>query len=65
MTALKQSSILTVSDAPDFVAQGGMIQFVIEGNRVRFQINLTAAQQAKLSLSSELLKLATSIRRTP
>jgi len=42
-----------------------MIQFVLEGNRVRFEINLAAAQRARLSLSSELLKVAVAVRRTP
>jgi hypothetical protein len=57
--------ILTVSDDPEFTRRGGMIQFVFEGNRVRFEINLAAAQRARLTLSSELVKLATSVRRSP
>jgi hypothetical protein len=57
--------VLTVSDIPDFVKHGGMIQFVLEGNRVRFEVNLAAAQRAGLNLSSELLKLATAVRRAP
>jgi hypothetical protein len=55
---------LTVSDLPQFAARGGMIQFVSQGNRVRFEVNLTAVEQAKLILSSELLKVATTVRRT-
>jgi hypothetical protein len=65
LAALRTSSILTVSDASDFTRLGGMIQFVLEGNKVRFEINLTAAQRASLSVSSELLKVATAIRRGP
>jgi hypothetical protein len=59
------SNVLTVSDSPGFTRQGGMIQFVLEDNRVRFEINLAAAQRAGLTLSSELLKVAVAIRRTP
>lgn len=55
--------VLTVSDMPNFAAQGGMIQFVTEGNRVRFAVNLTAAEKAGLTLSSELLKVATNVRK--
>jgi uncharacterized protein DUF4154 len=55
---------LTVSDLPQFAARGGMIQFVSQGNRIRFEVNLTAVEQANLILSSELLKVATAVRRT-
>jgi hypothetical protein len=54
---------LTVSDMPHFVDNGGMIQFVPEGKRVRFEVNLTAAEKSGLALSSELLKVATNVRR--
>jgi hypothetical protein len=50
---------------PQFVNRGGMIQFVREGKKVRFEVNLTAAQRAGLTLSSELLKVATAVRRNP
>jgi len=56
-------SILTVGDMPGFTQRGGMIQFVVEGNRVRFEINLAAAQHAGLNLGSDLLKVATTVRR--
>jgi hypothetical protein len=63
LAALDESSILTVSDMPAFSRRGGMIQFVLEGDKVRFEINLTKAETAKLTLSSELLKVATTVRR--
>jgi hypothetical protein len=46
-------------------ATGCIVQFVLEGNKVRFEINLAAAQRLGLKLSSELLKLAVAVRRTP
>jgi YfiR/HmsC-like len=60
---LDKKAVLTVSDMPQFVKRGGMIQFVLEGKRVRFEVNLTATQHAGLTLSSELLKVATAVRR--
>ncbi|MFZ0758742.1 MAG: YfiR family protein [Candidatus Sulfotelmatobacter sp.] len=63
--ALDKSAILTVSDIPQFSQRRGMIQFVLEENRIRFEVNLTAAQRAGLTLSSELLKVATVVRRNP
>jgi hypothetical protein len=65
ITDLGNANILTVSDDPQFTRRGGMIQFVFEDNRVRFEVNLAAAQRAKLALSSELIKLATAVRRAP
>jgi YfiR/HmsC-like len=60
---LDKKAVLTVSDAPQFVKRGGMIQFVLEGKKVRFEVNLTATQHAGLTLSSELLKVATAVRK--
>ena len=63
LVALDESGVLTVSDMPAFSRRGGMIQFVLEGDKVRFEINLAKAETAKLTVSSELLKVATSVRR--
>lgn len=64
LAALGQASVLTVSDMPDFSKRGGMIQFVMEGSRVRFEINRTSAESAGLVLPSELLKVAAAVRET-
>lgn len=61
--ALDNSSILTVGDSPQFLKRGGMIQFVLDGNRVRFEVNLPAAKNAGLNLSSELLRVAAAVRK--
>jgi hypothetical protein len=61
--ALNKRAVLTVSDMPEFSQRGGMIQFVLEGKRVRFEVNIAAVQQSGLTLSSELLKVATTVRR--
>ncbi len=61
--ALDKEAVLTVSDMPKFSQRGGMIQFVLEGKKVRFEVNLGAVQHAGLTLSSELLKVATTVRR--
>jgi len=53
--------ILTVSDIQGFADRSGMINFKIVKNYVRFEINLKAAQQAGLKISSQLLKLAIAI----
>ncbi|MGB7434607.1 MAG: YfiR family protein [Candidatus Acidiferrum sp.] len=63
MAALDKFSVLTVSDMPDFTGRGGMIQFLLLENKVRFEVNLAAAQKVGLVLSSQLLKVATDIRK--
>lgn len=64
LTTLGGASVLTVSDLPEFTQRGGMIQFLLVEDRVRFEVNLAAAERARLTLSSELLKVATNVRRT-
>jgi hypothetical protein len=58
LASLKDRKILTVGESRDFLAHGGMIRFVEEDGRVRFKINLEAVQEADLSVSSKLLRLA-------
>jgi len=62
VSTLGRSPVLTVSDISGFADHEGMIQFVMDSDRVRFQVNLAATQKAGLTLSSELLKVATAIK---
>lgn len=55
---LKGRSILTVGEADDFVANGGIINFKLKDARVRIEIDASAAERAKLHISSKLLSLA-------
>jgi hypothetical protein len=55
------SSVLTVSDVDQFCHQGGVIALTLEGNHVRFDINLDAADRSKLRVSSKLLTLARTV----
>lgn len=65
LAGLDKTGVLTVSDIPQFSQRGGMIQFVEVANKIRFEVNLTNTQEAGLTLSSELLKVAVAVRRTP
>lgn len=65
LAAAVGKSMLTVGDAPDFLVRGGAIQFVFMEDHVRFSVNLNAASQGGLSLSSELLKVAVSVTGRP
>lgn len=59
---VKDNNVLTVGDMPKFLeAGGGIINFVLEEQKVRFEINGTAAKEAKLQIRSQLLRLATRV----
>jgi len=58
---LKERPVLTVSDAAAFTEKGGMIQFRVIDNKIRFRINVDAARAAGLTISSKLLSLAISV----
>jgi len=55
---LRSSDTLTVGDSQDFAGNGGMISFMVEENKVRFEINLEATKKTHLRISSKLLALA-------
>jgi hypothetical protein len=58
MDSLRGTSVLTVGETNDFVAQGGIINFIVQDNHVQFQVNQKAASQAGLRMSSQLLSVA-------
>jgi len=55
--------VLTVGETDGFVGVGGMIGFLLQDNRVRFEINLAAAESARLKIGSRLLMLAQTVVR--
>ncbi len=63
LTVLDKASVLTVSDIPKFSERGGMIEFVFDGDKVRFEVNVSNAVDAGLTVSSDLLKVAVAVKR--
>jgi hypothetical protein len=59
LRAVRGSPVLTVSDAG---RDGAIIRFVVKDNRVRFDIDTTAATANNVTISSKLLSLAASVR---
>jgi hypothetical protein len=57
MAKLDSGPVLTVSETRDFARRGGIINFFLEGNKVRFEINPSTAQRDKLKISAQLLSL--------
>ncbi|HXW05374.1 MAG TPA: YfiR family protein [Vicinamibacterales bacterium] len=54
--------VLVVSEATQAAARGATINFRIEDDRVRFDVNVDAAKRAQLTVSSQILRVATIVR---
>jgi hypothetical protein len=63
LESLKGSSVLTVSEIAGFARSGGMIAFLVEENKVRLEINLGAASEARLKVSAKLIGVARLVPR--
>ena len=61
--SLRGTAVLTVGETEQFIETGGMVNFVEEASKIRFQINDTAAKAARLKISSKLLSLAIRVLR--
>lgn len=61
LAAVRDRPVLTVSDTARFTSRGGMIEFVREDDRVRFDVNLGAAKRSGLQISSRLLRVARNV----
>ncbi len=59
----RPAALLTVSDAPEFLGNGGIIALFDESNRLRFRISVENARRANLRISSSLLQLASAVER--
>lgn len=58
LKSLEGQSILTVADTQGFLEAGGIINLIMEENKVRFEINMEAAKKAQIGIRSQLLRLA-------
>jgi hypothetical protein len=58
ITRLKGKNVLTVSDAPNFLQQGGMVKFVTKNSKINIQMNLDNIKADNLMVSSKLLRIA-------
>jgi hypothetical protein len=62
LATLAGTSVLTVGDAEEFAAAGGMIGLFVADGRMKFTINLGAVGRTRVRLSSQLLTLAKVIK---
>ena len=65
LASLSKDAVLTVSDIKGFAGAGGVIGFVLDGRKVRFEINPGAARQQGLKISAQLLNLGRIVGQDP
>ena len=63
MDIVSKNGVLTVGDTDGFTESGVAINFLIVNNKIRFNINLTAAENNGLKIRSQLLRLAKKVYR--
>ena len=62
LKAIEVTSVLTVGEVEGFAERGGIVNLRKEQNKVRFDINVEAAERSGLKISSQLLKLGKIVR---
>lgn len=65
LTQAQRDGVLLVGESPDFLDRGGIVNFFIDDNQVRFAICLEAAERAHIKLRSRLLRLAQMVDCAP
>lgn len=63
LAAVRGRNVLTIGESELFWKQGGTINFLIEGEKIRFEINMDQAEAAGLKVSAQLQKLAKTVLR--
>ena len=63
LDSIKTPGVLTVGEMEDFAVNGGVINFKLEGGKVRFEVNLAAAAKEGLQIRSNLLSLAEIVKK--
>jgi hypothetical protein len=58
LAQMRGRPVLTIADSPGFSERGAVINFYLDQGKVRFEINIDAAQRSGLTISSQLLRLA-------
>ena len=62
LSGLGAAPVLAVGDSPEFLDHGGTIAFALVNDRVRFDVNVVAAQRAGVTISSKLLRIAREVK---
>ena len=62
LAAVAGQPVLTVGETPEFLDQGGIVNFDVDNHRVRFDLHLESAFRCGLTVSSKLVRVARQVR---
>jgi hypothetical protein len=62
---VNNNGVVTVADTEGFIESGGIVNFLTEDNKIRFDINQSAAEKNGLKIRSQLLRLAKRVVSDP
>ena len=62
LAALEGSGALTVGDTEGFAEQGVILNFYLDGAKVRFEVNVDAARRSGVALQPRLVSLGRAVR---
>jgi len=62
---VRGSNVLTIGETPDFIDAGGVVGLSFELETLHFEVNLRAANDAHLKISSRMLALARRVVNKP
>jgi hypothetical protein len=65
LAAASQKPILTVTESAGAIADGSIINFTVDAERVRFEVSLYAAELSQLRLNARLLAVAQQVYKEP
>lgn len=63
LATLRNAPVLTIGESAEFLDDGGVIEFFVEQNKIRFNINQAQADAQGIQLDSQLLNLANTVRK--
>lgn len=63
LARVRQRGVLVLGDGSGVLRAGGAIALVTTGKQTRFEINMRAARQADVKISSQLLRLAARVEQ--
>jgi hypothetical protein len=64
IAALKDRAILTVGESEQAITHGCAVAFIIEENRIKFEVNLMVVATSNLKINSAMLSYASKVHRT-
>ena len=63
LPSMQGAGVLSIGESEPFLKEGGILNFVLAEEKIRFDLNIDQAEAAGLRVSAQLQKLARSVRK--